>query len=63
MLRDPKINRVWDIDAIVTRATPVSCGTLIIEFADVKTGLAPDSVIFSDDRSDPEALNFASLYL
>ena len=62
VLRDPQINREWDIDDIITRATPVDCGNLVGYFKDVNTGFFPDSSIFSDNRSTANAFNFISEY-
>jgi len=46
VLRDPKIERTWDLAAIVTRETPVNCGALKLEFTDLNTQTLPDADIF-----------------
>ena len=61
ILRDPQINRVWNIATIVTKGTLVNCGTLIVEFFDNNTGIVPDPAIFEDSRV-PGTNNFASLF-
>ena len=41
-LRDPQINRAWDIDIILSRDTAVDCGSVSVEFLDKNTNTIPD---------------------
>ena len=69
ILRDPQIDRPWDIQAILSRVTLVDCGAVTVKIVDTNnsaspdtnTSASPDTVIFDDDRS-VGALNFKSLY-
>ena len=59
ILRDPREERSWDIDAILSRDTPVDCGPVSVDFFDTTTAATPVSTVFDDDRT---ALSFASIY-
>ena len=48
ILRDDPVDRVWDIDTILTRSTKADCGPVTVEFFDDSTGVAPDPAIFDD---------------
>lgn len=61
ILRDAQINRSWDMDKILSRVTLVDCGPVTVTFSDTNTGTTPDAVIFKDDRTTPNAFNYASL--
>ena len=37
-----QINRVWDIDKILSSDTEVDCGPVSVEFIDINTGTKPD---------------------
>jgi len=53
---------LWDIDNLITKATPVDCGGLTVEFFNDDSGETDfDTEIFLDDRSNPGAFNLASL--
>ena len=60
VLRDNQIERVWDIDALVSRATLVDCGPLTVEFFDENTGATPAAAVFDDIRTTPNAFSYAS---
>ena len=59
ILRDPREERSWDIDAILSRDTPVDCGPVSVDFFDLNTNLTPTTDVFDDDRI---AFSFASIY-
>ena len=63
ILRDPKIDQLWDIDNLITKSTMVDCGSLSVDFFnddEEQTTLDPD--LFLDDRINLEQLNLTSLY-
>ena len=61
ILRDSQMNRFWDLDTIVSRKTPVDCGSITVKFIDTNTTAVPDPLVFLDDRTRPNAFNYASL--
>ena len=62
ILRSSAIDRTWDIDVILSRATLVDCGPVTVEFF-IDGTLAPlDATIFDDNRATPGAYSLQSLY-
>ena len=62
-MRNAKIDQVWDIDNLITKATLVDCGPLTVEFFNDDVGkTALDSDIFDDDRSTPGAFSLVNKY-
>ena len=59
-LRDPQINRAWDIDIILSKDTAVDCSNLIVKFLNIDES-TPDP-IFVDNRTIAGEFNFATTY-
>ena len=62
ILRSTPIDRTWDIDTILARATLVDCGPVTVEFFIDGTLASLDTTIFDDNRAMPGAFSLQSLY-